>query len=139
EVARAVGLRPKPNLASHGWPQHRVICWKKVSMWRSSPSGSWLTAQRVFDSQQAIDPRFELGAFDGELQLVPCVSIQHERFGAVAELNVAPDTVVKFPKRDVILGFVISDGKPIPVRFDIEENTGAPVGVAGDGLKFHAD
>src|SRR3954466_8399249 len=88
EVAGAVGLRPKPHLAGHGWTQNRIVRGIQIRVRRTASSGNRLAAQRILERERAIDPGFKIGARNRQLQLVPGVTVQHERLRAIAELNV---------------------------------------------------
>src|SRR5262249_48346637 len=95
EVARAIGLGPKPDLAHDRRPQYRIVRRVQVRRRRALSSRRRLAAEYVLQSQRPVDPRFQVGAFDGQLHLMPRVSIEQEGFGAVAEFQVSPNAVME--------------------------------------------
>src|ERR1035437_4276213 len=140
ERARAVGLRPQADLARHRWANYWIVRGKQIRIRRRAAAAlARLAAERVLEREIAVEPCLEAGSVDRHLQLVPLASIEHELFRTVAEFHVAPEAVVEFPERDVVLGVVVADGQPVAVGLDVEQNARAAVGVARDGLELHAD
>src|ERR1019366_10080497 len=93
----------------------------------------------VFKREGSVQPRLEIRSVHGHLQLVPGVPVKRERLRPVAELHVAPNSVVEFPESDVVLRIVVANGEPVAVWLDVEKDSGPPVGIARNGLEFHAD
>jgi hypothetical protein len=115
EVAGAISLRPQADLARN-----------------------WLR-QRVFERKLTVDVGFELGPCDRHLQLMPLVAGQVPRLPSGTTPDQFADAIAEGPKRDIVLGIVVARGKPVAVRFDIEQNTGTAVEIARNGLELQAD
>src|SRR5262245_31998087 len=81
EVTRAVGLGPETDTTFDRRPQHRVVLGNEIRVGRRAvAAGAGLAPERVLHRQLAVEPRLEVGAVDGHLQLVPRAAIEHELF-----------------------------------------------------------
>src|SRR5262249_53614475 len=127
------------HAASDRWPEDGIVGGKQIRAWGgAAATGHRSSTQRVLEREVAVDPGFEVGARDGHLELVPAVALEHPPpFGTA--LDRSADAIVELPQDDVVLGVVITDGEPIAVWFDVEENARTAIQVAGYRLEVHAD
>src|SRR5262245_58595851 len=131
EVAGCVGFCPQTDFSPDRRLEYRVVRRDEIGI-RSgaAAAGSRRATKCVLEREFAVERRLEIGAVDGELQFVPRSAVGRELLRAIAEAHVAPDAVVEFPQRDVVLGIVVTDRKPVAVRLHVEEDARGAVRVA---------
>src|SRR3954452_277545 len=85
----------------------------------------------------AVEPAFELGAVDGDLDRVPLLVGNVDVLGSL--LDEAALALVERPEHEIVLLAVESHGEVIPVRLQVEKDAGALIEAAAEDLETHRD